>query len=51
MSPYTDKIDLLVDAGRERGILMSGVGDYGNEIGFGVIEDMVREFVEYGKKC
>lgn len=51
MSPYTSKVDLLVDAAREKGILTIGVGDYGNEIGFGVIEDIVRKFAKYGEKC
>lgn len=51
MSPYTAKVDRLVDAAREKGILTIGIGDYGNEIGFGVIEDTARELAEYGKKC
>jgi hypothetical protein len=51
MSPWTCKVDRLVDAARGKGTLTVGVGDYGNEIGFGVIEDTVREVTKYGKKC
>jgi D-glutamate cyclase len=51
MSGHTAKVDLLVDAARDKGVLTIGVGDYGNEIGFGVIEDTVRESTKYGKKC
>lgn len=51
MSPYSAKVDRLVDAAREKGILTIGIGDYGNEIGFGVIEDTARELTKYGKKC
>jgi hypothetical protein len=51
MSPYTAKVDRLVDAAREKGILTIGIGDYGNEIGFGVIEDTARELTKYGEKC
>lgn len=51
MSQWTCKVDRLVDAAREQGILTIGVGDYGNEIGFGVIEDTVREVTQYGHKC
>jgi hypothetical protein len=51
MGPYSAKVDLLVDAAREKGILTIGIGDYGNEIGFGVVEDTARELAEYGKKC
>jgi D-glutamate cyclase len=51
MSPYTAKVDLLVDKAREKGVLTIGVGDYGNEIGLGVIKETARELAEYGKKC
>lgn len=41
----------LVEGARERGILTGGIGDGGNEIGFGVIADAVREVMPAGDKC
>jgi hypothetical protein len=38
----------LVDAARARGILTIGIGDHGNEIGFGAIYDKVVELVPKG---
>ena len=39
----------LVDAARTRGILTVGIGDHGNEIGFGAIYDKVVEIVPKGE--
>ncbi|MGE5484898.1 MAG: glutamate cyclase domain-containing protein [Ignavibacteriales bacterium] len=51
ITPYMAKIDyLMMDAG-ERGVLTIGVGDGGNEIGMGAIQDGVRRSVPYGEKC
>jgi hypothetical protein len=43
--------ELLFDLARERGILTIGVGDNGNEIGFGLIEDHIRKHRQYGDRC
>jgi hypothetical protein len=45
------RIEVLVSAARDAGVLTIGVGDNGNEIGFGVISDAVREYKEYGRVC
>ena len=44
-------IERLVDAARPRGVLTIGIGDNGNEIGFGVIADAVAEHKPYGRIC
>lgn len=41
----------LFDGARERGILTAGIGDGGNEVGFGVIEDAVRTIMPAGDQC
>jgi hypothetical protein len=41
----------LFDGAKERGILTAGIGDGGNECGFGVVEDAVREIMPAGNKC
>jgi len=46
-------IDLspLVGEAEKQGIFSVGVGDNGNEFGFGRIYETVREVMPYGKKC
>jgi hypothetical protein len=41
----------LIDRARERGIYTVGIGDNGNEIGFGLITDAVRQHKPYGAEC
>ena len=41
----------LFDGARERGILTAGIGDGGNECGFGVVEEAVRQIMPAGDKC
>ena len=41
---------LFADA-NERGILTVGIGDNGNEIGFGLIQEGVWEYKQFGRKC
>jgi hypothetical protein len=41
----------LVEEARERGVLTIGIGDGGNEIGFGKIQDAVREIQPFGEIC
>jgi hypothetical protein len=45
------KIDYLVEEANRRGILTIGIGDRGNEIGMGVIRDVVEKVVPTGSKC
>jgi hypothetical protein len=51
ISRYHSKVDYIVVEARKRGILTIGIGDGGNEVGMGLIEDAVRKFVPYGDKC
>jgi D-glutamate cyclase len=41
----------LFDGAQERGILTAGIGDGGNECGFGVVEEAVREIMPAGETC
>ncbi len=50
-SNWTAKIDYLFHIAEKNDILTIGIGDHGNEIGFGVILDEAREIVPYGKLC
>lgn len=45
------RLDHLFNRARAQGIFTIGIGDAGNEIGFGVIRDTVREYTAYGAKC
>lgn len=45
------KMAPLFDLAADRGVLTVGVGDGGNEIGFGRIEDAVREIQPWGDAC
>ena len=45
------KVDHIVDLARERGILTVGVGDGGNEIGFGSVFEETRKIVNWGEQC
>jgi hypothetical protein len=51
VSPYTAKVDDLVDEARSRGIFTVGIGDLGNELGMGYIRDAVRDIVPGATKC
>ena len=44
-------MDYVIDEAKSRGILTIGIGDNGNEIGFGNIFDTVREIQPFGAKC
>lgn len=50
-SAYEAKLDYVVDSARRRGILTVGIGDNGNEIGFGNILDDVKKIQMFGEKC
>jgi len=45
------RVEVLVSAARDAGLLTIGIGDNGNEIGFGLISEAVREYKEYGRVC
>jgi len=45
------RVEYLIDACRRRGIATIGIGDHGNEMGFGLIEDAVRRAVPYADVC
>jgi hypothetical protein len=51
ISEFCAKIEPLFEKARERKILTIGIGDGGNEVGMGSIEDVVRRYVPYGDKC
>jgi hypothetical protein len=44
-------VEYLLDAAHTVGIPTIGVGDNGNDIGFGLIEDVVRRYKPYGDVC
>jgi hypothetical protein len=45
------RVEFLIHEARRRGVLTIGVGDMGNEIGFGLIEETVRQTVPYADLC
>jgi hypothetical protein len=45
------RIEFVVREANQRGVLTVGVGDNGNEIGFGRIHAAVQEIKEYGRVC
>ncbi len=45
------RFEHLISAAREAGILTIGIGDNGNEIGFGLIAEDVRNIKPYGREC
>jgi len=51
VSKYHAKVEFIFTEAQKRGILTVGIGDGGNEVGMGVIEDVVRKFVPYGNTC
>jgi hypothetical protein len=44
-------VEYLLDVAHAAGIPTIGVGDNGNDIGFGIIEDVVRRYKPYGDVC
>lgn len=51
ISEFTAKIDYLFEEAKARGILTIGIGDLGNELGMGYIEDAIRKWVPHGALC
>jgi hypothetical protein len=44
-------VEYLLDAAQAAGVPTIGVGDNGNDVGFGLIEDIVRRYKPYGDVC
>lgn len=51
ISNIVGKTDFLATSARNRGALIIGVADGGNELGCGLISQTVRKHVPYGSKC
>ena len=51
MNHIAAKIPCLYDKAKEAGTLTIGIGDGGNEIGWGIVNDVIREKIPYGDKC
>jgi len=45
------KAGLLFSEAQRRGVLTIGIGDRGNEIGFGRVHDVVQALLPYGARC
>ena len=45
------RVEALIVEARRRGVLTIGIGDMGNEMGFGLIEDTVRKTVARADVC
>ena len=50
-SKYEAKLDYIIDEARNRKILTIGIGDNGNEIGYGNILEDVKKIQMFGEKC
>jgi len=51
LTEHTSKQDLLFEMAKERDILTIGIGDGGNELGFGMIKEAVLEIVPIAAQC
>ncbi len=51
VTTVSSKVDALIEAAQEIGIPTVGIGDAGNEIGMGCVEEAVREILPTGKEC
>lgn len=45
------RLEELFEEARRRGVLTIGIGDNGNEIGFGTVEEAVRRYQRFGERC
>jgi len=45
------RVEHLFHLAKESGVLTIGIGDNGNEMGFGIISDAVRKYKQYGNVC
>ena len=51
VSSLSAKVDKLIEEAKKSGIPTVGIGDAGNEIGMGCIEDAVRTLLPTGSEC
>jgi hypothetical protein len=51
VSSSLGKVDLFTEAARRAGAVTIGIGDLGNEIGMGAIEQEVRRISPHGDRC
>jgi D-glutamate cyclase len=51
ISAGTARAQTLFQEAARRGILTIGIGDRGNELGFGPIADTVQDLLPYGRRC
>lgn len=51
ITQFMGKIDYLMIEARNRGILTIGVGDGGNEVGMGVIQEEIKRAIPMGARC
>jgi hypothetical protein len=51
MNALEAKTVALFDEAAKNGALTIGIGDGGNEIGWGIINDVIREKLPFGKEC
>ncbi len=51
VSASVAKAAVLFAAARRRGVLTIGVGDRGNELGFGPLADVVQGLLPFGRRC
>ena len=52
ISAYHSKVEYFLEEGKStRGIPTIGIGDGGNEVGMGVVEETVRKFIDHGDRC
>jgi hypothetical protein len=48
---YMAKVDYLIRQAKEEGIITIGIGDGGNEIGMGLIQEDIKKYIPFGDKC
>lgn len=51
MNNVCAKVGALFDKAIEKNVLTIGIGDGGNEIGWGIVNDIIRKKIPYGDKC
>jgi hypothetical protein len=51
MNALEAKMVTLFDEAKQRGSLTIGIGDGGNEIGWGIVNDVIRKRLPFGEKC
>jgi len=44
-------LDYIFKEAWQKGVLTIGIGDYGNELGLGKLQDTVKKYIKYGSMC